>query len=142
MCIRDGCGGGPLRAEAWLRQGLLTQDAAYMSLMQAWLEGRQQLQDISKGLSKFDLPDTINWWTGFSLDIMKVAMGAEPQQLSHPHQIEWLQQLAATASRLKLLTLQHKLQEVAGRLAAGQGNYNASLLIESMLLDWQQSFSL
>lgn len=135
------CGGGPLKALSWLRDGLLAQDAAYMSLMQGWLGGNQQLQDTSKGLSKFDLPDTINWWTGFSLDIMKVAMGAEPQQLSHPHQIEWLQQLAATASRLKLLTLQHKLQEVAGRLAAGQGNYNASLLLESMLLDWQQSFS-
>lgn len=136
------CSGGPLKAETWLREGLLAQDAAYISLMQAWLDGRQQLQETSKGLSKFDLSETINWWTGFSLDIMKVAMGAEPQQLSHPHQIDWLQQLAATVSRLKLLTLQHKLQEVAGRLAAGQGNYNASLLIESMLLDWQQSFSL
>lgn len=136
------CGGGPLKAEVWLREGLLAQDAAYMALMQGWLEGRQQLQDTSKGLSKFELSDTINWWIGLSLDIMKVAMGAESQQLSHPHQIEWLQALAATASRLKLLTLQHKLQEVAGRLAAGQGNYNASLLIESMLLDWQQSFSL
>ena len=136
------CGGGPLKAQSWLRDGLLAQDTAYMSLMQGWLEGRQQLQDTSKGLSKFDLPDTINWWTGLSLDIMKVAMGAEPKQLSHPHQIEWLQQLAATVSRLKLLTLQHKLQEIAGRLAAGRGNYNASLLIESMLLDWQQSFSL
>ena len=135
------CGGGPLKAQSWLRDGLLAQDSAYMTLMQGWLGNNQQLQDTSKGLSKFDLPDTINWWTGLSLDIMKVAMGAEPQQLSHPHQIEWLQQLAATASRLKLLTLQHKLQEVAGRLAAGQGNYNASLLLESMLLDWQQSFS-
>jgi DNA polymerase-3 subunit delta' len=135
------CGGGPLKAQSWLRDGLLAQDATYISLMQAWLSGSQQLQDTSKGLAKFDLPDTINWWTSFSLDIMKVGMGAETQQLSHPNQVEWLQQLAATVSRLKLLTLQHKLQEVAGRLAAGQGNYNASLLLESMLLDWQQSFS-
>lgn len=135
------CGGGPLKAQSWLRAGLLAQDAAYISLMQGWLGGSQQLQDSSKGLAKFDLFDTISWWTGLSLDIMKVGMGAEIQQLSHPQQAEWLQQLAATVSRLKLLTLQDKLQEVAGRLAAGQGNYNASLLLESMLLDWQQSFS-
>ncbi|MBL4798812.1 MAG: DNA polymerase III subunit delta' [Oleispira sp.] len=135
------CGGGPLKAQSWLRDGLLSQDATYITLMQGWLGGSQQLQDTSKGLAKYDLLDTINWWTGLSLDIMKLAMGAEIQQLSHPQQAEWLQQLAATVSRLKLLTLQHKLQEVAGRLAAGQGNYNASLLIESMLLDWQQSFS-
>jgi DNA polymerase-3 subunit delta' len=135
------CGGGPLKAQSWLRDGLLAQDAAYISLMQGWLGGSQQLQDSSKGLAKFDLLDTINWWTGLSLDIMKVGMGARIEQLNHPQQAEWLQQLAATVSRLKLLTLQHKLQEVAGRLAAGQGNYNASLLLESMLLDWQQSFS-
>jgi hypothetical protein len=135
------CGGGPLKAQAWLQNGLLAQDAAYVSLMQAWLSGQQQLQDVSKGLAKFELSDTINWWTGLSLDIMKLGMGAEASQLSHPQQAQWLEQLVATVSRLKLLTLQQKLQEVAGRLAAGQGNYNASLLLESLLLDWQQSFS-
>tara|TARA_B110000196_G_C21078242_1_gene631078 strand:+ start:51 stop:1115 length:1065 start_codon:yes stop_codon:yes gene_type:complete len=135
------CGGGPLKAQAWLRNGLLAQDSAYINLMQTWLGGSQPLQDVSRGLSKYELLDTINWWASFSLDIMKVGMGAEAHQLSHPHQLEWFQQLAATVSRLKLLTLQHKLQEIAGRLAGGQGNYNPSLLIESMLLDWQQSFS-
>lgn len=135
------CGGGPLKAQSWLRNGLLAQDAAYVNLMKGWLGGSQQLQDTSKGLSKYELLDTINWWMSFSLDIMKIGMGAEAHQLSHPNQVEWFQQLAGTASRLKLLTLQHKLQEIAGRLAAGQGNYNASLLIESMLLDWQQSFT-
>ena len=135
------CGGGPLKAQAWLREGLLAQDAAYVSLMQGWLAGQKQLQDTSKGLAKFDLADTINWWTGLSLDIMKLGMGAEIHQLNHPQQAEWLQELTAIVSRLKLLTLQQKLQEVAGRLAAGQGNYNASLLLESILLDWQQSFS-
>lgn len=135
------CAGGPLKAEQWLREGLLAQDSAYTSLMQNWLSGQQQLQDVSKALAKFDLPDTINWWTGLSLDIMKLGMGAEPSQISHPQQVEWIEQLAATVSKLKLLTLQQKLQQIAGRLAAGQGNYNASLLIESLLLDWQQSFS-
>jgi DNA polymerase-3 subunit delta' len=135
------CGGGPLKAQSWLQDGLLAQDATYIKLMQAWLSGLQQLQDVSKGLAKFDLADTINWWTGLSLDIMKLGMGAEASQLSHPQQAPWLEQLVATVSRLKLLTLQQKLQEIAGRLAAGQGNYNASLLVESLLLDWQQSFS-
>jgi hypothetical protein len=96
---------------------------------------------VSKALAKFDLADTINWWMGLSLDIMKLGMGAEGSQLSHSQQAAWLEQLVATVSRLKLLTLQQKLQDVAGRLAAGQGNYNASLLLESLLLDWQQSFS-
>lgn len=135
------CAGGPLKAESWLREGLLAQDATYISLMQNWLSGQQQLQDVSKALAKFDLLDTINWWTGLSLDIMKLGMGADVTQISHPLQASWIEQLAATASKLKLLTLQQKLQEVAGRLAAGQGNYNASLLLESLLLDWQQSFS-
>ncbi len=135
------CGGGPLKADDWLREGLLAQDEAYISLMQGWLSGQKQLQDTSKLLAKFDLSDTINWWTGLSLDIMKLGMGAEASQLSHPQQVQWIEQLVATVSKLKLLTLQQKLQEVAGCLAAGQGNYNASLLIESLLLDWQQSFS-
>jgi DNA polymerase-3 subunit delta' len=135
------CSGGPLKAEQWLRQGLLVQDAAYTSLMQKWLSGQQPLQDVSKALAKYDLPDTINWWTGLSLDIMKLGMGANVTQISHPQQGEWIAQLVATVSKLKLLTLQHKLQDVAGRLAAGQGNYNTSLLLESLLLDWQQSFS-
>lgn len=135
------CGGGPLKAQAWLQDGLLAQDATYIKLMQAWLSGQQQLQDVSKALAKFDLADTINWWMGLSLDIMKLGMGAEGSQLSHSQQAAWLEQLVATVSRLKLLTLQQKLQDVAGRLAAGQGNYNASLLLESLLLDWQQSFS-
>jgi len=134
------CGGGPLKAEQWLREGLLSQDSAYTSLMQNWLSGQQQLQDVSKALSKYELVETINWWTGFSLDIMKLGMGAHETQLSHPQQAEWIGQLVATVSKLKLLTLQQKLQEIAGRLAAGQGNYNASLLIESLLLDWKQSF--
>lgn len=135
------CAGGPLKAEQWLREGLLAQDSAYIELMQSWLSGQQQLQDVSKALAKFDLPDTIHWWTGLSLDIMKLGMGAEATQISHPNQAEWIGQLVATVSKLKLLTLQQKLQEIAGRLAAGQGNYNASLLLESLLLDWQQSFS-
>ncbi|CCK76172.1 probable DNA-directed DNA polymerase [Oleispira antarctica RB-8] len=135
------CAGGPLKAEQWLREGLLVQDATYTSLMQKWLSGQQQLQDISKALAKYDLVDTINWWTGLSLDIMKLGMGANVTQISHPQQSEWIGQLVATVSKLKLLTLQQKLQEIAGRLAAGQGNYNASLLIESLLLDWQQSFA-
>ncbi|MEH6447285.1 MAG: DNA polymerase III subunit delta' [Oleispira sp.] len=134
------CGGGPLKAEQWLREGLLSQDSAYTSLMQSWLSGQQQLQDVSKALSKYELVETINWWTGFSLDIMKLGMGAHATQLSRPQQAEWIGQLVATVSKLKLLTLQQKLQEIAGRLAAGQGNYNASLLIESLLLDWKQSF--
>jgi DNA polymerase-3 subunit delta' len=134
------CAGGPLKAEQWLREGLLVQDAAYTSLMQKWLSGQQQLQDVSKALAKYDLPDTINWWTSLSLDIMKLGMGAHVMQISHPQQGEWIGQLVATVSKIKLLTLQKKLQEIAGRLAAGQGNYNASLLIESLLLDWQQSF--
>lgn len=135
------CAGGPLKAESWLREGSLAQDAAYVNLMQQWLSGQQQLQDVSKALAKFDLLDTINWWTGLSLDIMKLGLGAQPSQISHPQQAPWLSQLVATVSKLKLLTLQNKLQEVAGRLVAGQGNYNASLLIESLLLDWQQSFT-
>ena len=135
------CAGGPLKAEQWLREGLLAQDSAYTGAMQNWLSGKQQLQDVSKTLSKFDLSDTINWWLGLSLDIMKIGMGADGSQVSHPHQVEWIQQLVATVSKLKLLTLQQKLQEIAGRLAAGQGNYNASLLLESLLLDWQQSFT-
>lgn len=135
------CGGGPLKAETWLREGLLAQDAAYTELMQSWLGGQKQLQDVSKALSKFDLADTIHWWVGLSLDIMKLGMGAEHNQIGHPQQAQWIEQLVATVSKLKLLTLQQKLQEIAGRLAAGQGNYNASLLLESLLLDWQQSFS-
>jgi len=135
------CSGGPLKAESWLREGLLAQDSTYTELMKSWLSGQQQLQDVSKALAKFDLLDTINWWTGLSLDIMKLGMGANESQISHPQQAEWIGQLVATVSKLKLLTLQQKLQEVAGRLAAGQGNYNASLLIESLLLDWKQSFS-
>lgn len=135
------CAGGPLKAEIWLREGLLAQDAAYTSLMQNWLSGQQQLQDVSKALAKLELSDTISWWTALSLDIMKLGMGADPSQISHPQQAAWIEQLVATVSKIKLLTLQQKLQEIAGRLAAGQGNYNASLLIESLLLDWQQSFS-
>ena len=135
------CGGGPLKAERWLREGLLEQDATYITLMQKWLSGQQQLQDISKALAKYELSDTINWWTGLSLDIMKLGMGADATQISHPQQSEWIGQLVTTVSKLKLLTLQNKLQEIAGRLASGQGNYNASLLIESLLLDWQQSFT-
>jgi DNA polymerase-3 subunit delta' len=135
------CGGGPLKAEAWLREGLLSQDAAYAELMQGWLAGQKPLQEVSKLLGKYDLADTIHWWVGLSLDIVKLGMGADANQISHPQQVQWIEQLAATASKLKLLTLQQKLQEIAGRLAAGQGNYNASLLLESLLLDWQQSFS-
>ncbi|MGK0248695.1 MAG: DNA polymerase-3 subunit delta' [Oleispira sp.] len=135
------CGGGPLKAERWLREGSLLQDAAYISLMQKWLSGQQQLQDVSKALSKYDLPDTINWWASLSLDIMKLGMGAHVMQISHPQQGEWLGQLVATVSKIKLLILQQKLQEIAGRLASGHGNYNASLLLESLLLDWQQSFT-
>jgi DNA polymerase-3 subunit delta' len=134
------CAGGPLKAEQWLREGLLVQDAAYTSLMQKWLSGQQQLQDVSKALAKYDLTDTINWWTSLNLDIMKLGMGAHVMQISHPQQGEWIGQLVATVSKIKLLTLQQKLQEIAGRLSTGQGNYNASLLIESLLLDWKQSF--
>lgn len=135
------CAGGPLKAEQWLREGQLAQDTHYITVMQQWLAGQQQLQDASKALSKYELQDTINWWAGLTLDIMKLGMGADTTQISHPQQGEWIGQLAATVSKLKLLTLQQKLQEIAGRLAAGQGNYNASLLIESLLLDWQQSFA-
>ena len=135
------CSGGPLKAERWLREGLLEQNASYIALMQSWLSGQQQLQHTSKELAKYELLETVNWWIRLSLDIMKLGMGAQQQHLTHPHQAQWLGDLAATVSRLKLLTLQNKLQEVAGRLVTGQGNYNPSLLIESLLLDWQQSFN-
>lgn len=135
------CADGPLKAEAWLREGLLAQDAAYTRLMQGWLSGQQQLQNVSKALVKFELSDTINWWAALSLDIMKLGLGAEPSQISDPQKSPWIEQLVATVSKLKLLTLQNKLQEIAGCLAAGQGNYNTSLVLESLLLDWQQSFS-
>lgn len=135
------CAGGPLKAESWLRNGLLTQDISYAELMKTWLSGQQQLQDVSKSLVKFDLLDTINWWSGLTLDIMKLGMGANELQISRPLQAEWVGQLAATVNKLKLLTLQKNLQEIAGRLAAGQGNYNTSLLLESLLLDWKQLFS-
>lgn len=132
------CAGGPLKADQWLRDGLLSRDSLYIELMQKWLSGQQQLQDISKVLVKHDLLDTINWWTGLSLDILKLGMGADGAQISRPHNAEWVGQLAATVSKLKLLILQKKLQDIAGRLAAGQGSYNSSLLLESLLLDWRQ----
>ncbi len=135
------CSGGPLKAEAWLRQGLLPQDGVYVGLMQKWLAGQQQLQDVSKVLSKYELLDTINWWSGLSLDIIKMSMGASAQQISRPSQAQWIEQLAASAIKVKLLTLQKKLQEIAGQVVAGQGSFNSSLLLETLLLDWQQSFS-
>lgn len=135
------CAGGPLKAESWLRNGLLTQDVSYTKIMQVWLTEQQQLQDVSKALAKFDLLDTINWWSGLTLDIMKLGMGADHQQISRPLQADWVADLAATVDKLKLLTLQNNLQEIAGRLSAGQGNYNSSLLLESLLLDWKQMFS-
>jgi DNA polymerase-3 subunit delta' len=134
------CAGGPLKAEQWLRNGLLSQDAQYSDIMQGWLSEQKQLQDVSKVLVKFELSDTIDWWSGLTLDIMKLGMGADNAQISRPLQAEWVGQLAATVNKLKLLTLQKNLQEIAGRLAAGQGNYNTSLLLESLLLDWKQLF--
>lgn len=135
------CAGGPLKAEAWLRQGLLAQDGVYVGLMQKWLAGQQPLQDVSKVLSKYELLDTINWWSGLSLDIMKMGMGADASQVSRPLQAQWVEQLAATVIKIKLLTLQKKLQDIAGQIVAGQGSFNTSLLLETVLLDWQQSFS-
>lgn len=132
------CAGGPLKAEQWLREGLLARDTQYAELMQKWLSGEQQLQDVSKVLVKYDLLSTINWWSGLSLDIMKLGMGAQAAQISRPLDAPWIEQLATTVSKIKLLTLQKKLQDIAGRLASGQGSYNVSLLLESLLLDWQQ----
>lgn len=132
------CAGGPLKADEWLREGMLARDSHYAELMQGWFLGERPLQDISKSLVKYDLLSTINWWSGLSLDIMKLGMGANASQISRPNHAEWVEQLAATVSKTKLLTLQKKLQDISGRLAAGQGSYNVSLLLESLLLDWQQ----
>lgn len=132
------CAGGPLKAESWLREGQLSCDSMYLELMEKWLSGQQLLQDVSKSLSKYELTHIINWWIGLSLDIIKVSMGAENHQISRPQNAQWVGQVASNVSNLKLLTLQKKLQDIASRLASGHGNYNVSLLLESLLLDWQQ----
>lgn len=129
--------GGPLRAMEWLLDGQAEQNQQCVQLMQDWLAGKE-LQAVSTPLAKMEIATLLNWWLSLSLDILKCGMSGSTVHVQHQSP-EWIQQLTATASKLKLLTLQQKMQEVASRLAAGQGNYNQSLLIESLLLDWRQA---
>jgi DNA polymerase-3 subunit delta' len=131
--------GGPLKALQWLNDGQAEQDAQCADLMKAWLE-KQDLQKVSAQLGKMGLDNLLNWWLRLSLDILKCGMTGGVEHVQHADK-GWVQQLTATASKLKLLTLQSKLQEIISRLAVGQGNYNQSLLIESLLLDWKSALS-
>lgn len=131
--------GGPLKALQWLNDGQAEQDALCAELMMQWLQ-KHDLQKVSSQLAKMDVDILLNWWLKLSLDILKCGMTGTVSHVSHPDS-EWVQQLTATASKLKLLTLQSKLQEIISKLAVGQGNYNQSLLIESLLLDWKSALS-
>ena len=131
--------GGPLKALQWLNDGQAEQDALCGELMRSWLE-KHDLQKVSSQLGKMEIDVLLNWWLRLSLDILKCGMTGSPAHINHPD-APWVQQLTATASKLKLLTLQSKLQELISKLAVGQGNYNQSLLIESLLLDWKSALS-
>ena len=131
-------GNAPLKATEWLRDGKAGQSELFFTQMKNWLSGATGLQDVSSALSKSELQALLEWWLSLSLDVVKSGMECR-QHLVFSNEAEWISTLSATVNRVKLLTLQARLQELAGKAASGQMNPNQSLLTESLLLDWRNA---
>ena len=138
------CFQAPLKAVDWMANDQGGHNAQCFSLMQAWLSPQlpfdapaQELQAVSKAMQKYELTALLSWWFDLGLDLLKLSLNANDTQIKHQRQLAWLKPLAAIVDRVKLLTLQQKLQHTMAHMAAGQGSYNSLLLIETTLLDWR-----
>lgn len=127
----------PLKALDWLTREQSTQQQRWFDLLRQWSLGQIPLQAAAEGWNKLEFQDVTSWFYSILSDCLKAKLGISAQQLVFTDQVFQLLS-CATLNPAKLITLQHKVQAVLGQLLSGGGNYNKQLLLESLLLDWQQ----
>lgn len=132
--------GAPLKALQWLSSDQREQQQRWMELLGQWSNGSAPLQVAAEGWNKLDISDVTNWFYSFLSDCIKLSMGIQPNQLTYGTIArEMLGESMPPAA--KLIPLHDKIKEILGRLLSGAGHYNKQLLIESLLLDWQNTLA-
>lgn len=129
--------GAPLAALHWLTNDD-NQQQQWMQQLASWSANEIDLLKLSSSWSSLELPLLLQWFYMVLLDVMKSTMGVPENLLTFRDETKALYQ-SATLDLIKLITLQKKVQQILGQQLSGYGNPNKQLLIESLLIDWQDA---
>lgn len=128
--------GAPLSALAWL-QDSNNQQQQWLEELTQWSRNQIVLTELSLNWSKLELTDLMHWFYTVLLDCLKDSMQVPAEQQSLQGAVRQLYQ-GATLDRAKLIVLHTKTQQILGQLLSGVGNYNKQLMLETILIDWQE----
>lgn len=125
----------PLNALQWLQNGQADVQQQWLDELTQWSQQIAPLQRLADSWSKLELGDVIGWLSTLLVDALKYRLGVAADQLRYQQAIRSM--LPADFDTGLLMDLQRKVQDIHGHLLSGASHYNRQLLIESLLLDWQ-----
>lgn len=129
--------GAPLAALAWLKDDN-NQQQQWLQQLGQWSHQQIGLTELASAWSKLELTSLTHWFYTVLLDCMKQQMGVPEAQQGLQGDVQKV--LAGSAINThKLIALQKKVQQILGQLLSGVGNYNKQLMLESLLIDWQEA---
>lgn len=125
--------GGPLKALAMGRAGDLE---ARNTVFASWREVAANYSDpvrIAEKLSALPLSNILDWITGWTMDMIRLAMVPSAGMLANPDLRPALQTEAQKLDLKQLFWFYGNLIQSASRLGS---SINVQLLLESILIDW------
>lgn len=127
--------GAPLAILEFLEQGGVELQLDWEASFIDWINHQASLQTMVNNWGKLELSDVLNRLYKYLLDWGKCALGVEQDGLTN----QSIYALFSTRrlQQDKLNALQKRLLELLVFVHAGVGNYNKTLLLESILLDLQ-----
>lgn len=133
--------GAPLAAYEYLACNMASQHQQWLQALHAWSHRNASLEQTLSVWSKCELSQLLPWWHCVLSTALKLSLGALNDDGNHSHDDRARAVLLNDFcfDKPALLALQHRLTEAQGRMLTGVGNDNRALLLESLLLDWQQT---
>ena len=134
--LLDLASGSPLNAEALAEEGILEERNRMLQEFEQIFRRKADPVTVAARWDKLDLGRSLNWFSGWVIDMLKLRAGVETANLINTDQSKRLQ---ALGSRIELRQLYALLDQVhdAVRLSATQ--VNSLLLLENLLLLWAET---
>lgn len=127
-------GGAPLLAKDWVDSGVMEQGDALIRSLTRLIQGRTAVSGVSGDFEKAGVWGLL-WLDAWCRDLIKVSQGLGERHVSLAHFYSDLQE---ASKNIKLHELFDYLQELRAVTRGFDGPANKALLMEAMLIPWQQ----
>jgi DNA polymerase-3 subunit delta' len=131
--LLDLASGSPLNAAALAGEGILEERDRMLQEFEHIFRRKADPVAVAARWDKLDLGRSLNWFSGWIIDMLRLRSGAENTNLINTDQSK---RLHALASRIELKQLYALLDQVYEAVRLSSTQVNSLLLLENLLLLW------